>query len=215
MENQHPDIDKPIQTLKCCCCGGYTKGRQFHNQDTGFGLGFCCLRFVKSRCEDVERTYGVLGIHYMDPSSAEPMKILDAFNLAATLHAGITDKAGRPYIEHLARVFLRVIEAGGSRDQQVAALLHDAIEDGLITNEGLIQAGVPEIAIELINALTKKDGQSYLEYIAGVKSVPAAVLVKHCDLADNSDEDRLSRLSANEASRLREKYRQALAALIA
>lgn len=161
MENQHPDIDKPIQTLKCCCCGGYTKGRQFHNQDTGFGLGFCCLQFVQSRCEDVERTYGVLGIHYMDPSSAEPMKILDAFNLAATLHAGITDKAGRPYIEHLGRVFLRVIDAGGSRDQQVAALLHDAIEDGLITNEGLIQAGVPEIAIELINALTKKDGQSY------------------------------------------------------
>lgn len=39
----HPDTAKPIKTLRCCCCGGYSEGRQFHNQDTGYGLGACCV----------------------------------------------------------------------------------------------------------------------------------------------------------------------------
>ena len=61
---RHPDADKPIRTLLCCCCGGYTKGRQFYNQDTGHGLGDCCVDFVTPRTEDMERTYGVPGVHY-------------------------------------------------------------------------------------------------------------------------------------------------------
>jgi len=35
----HPDIVKPVRRLVCCCCGGSITGRQFHNQDTGHGLG--------------------------------------------------------------------------------------------------------------------------------------------------------------------------------
>lgn len=50
--------------LICCCCGGITMGRQFHNQDRGYGLGSCCVDFVKPREEDMERTYGIEGIHY-------------------------------------------------------------------------------------------------------------------------------------------------------
>ena len=61
---RHPDADKPVRTLQCCCCGGYTKGRQFYNQDTGHGLGDCCVDFVTPRTEDMERTYGVPGVHY-------------------------------------------------------------------------------------------------------------------------------------------------------
>ena len=64
----HPDTAKPIETLRCCCCGGYTEGRQFHNQDTGYGLGACCHDYVKPRVEDMERTYGIHGVHYkLDP----------------------------------------------------------------------------------------------------------------------------------------------------
>ena len=65
----HPDLKKPVVTLKCCCCGGATLGRQFHNQDTGFGLGACCVDFVKPRTEDMARTYGAEGIHFnVDPA---------------------------------------------------------------------------------------------------------------------------------------------------
>lgn len=62
------ELKKPVQRLVCTCCGGETEGRQFHNQDTGFGLGSCCVEFVKPRTEDMARTYGVEGVHYkLDP----------------------------------------------------------------------------------------------------------------------------------------------------
>lgn len=44
----------------------------------------------------------------------KPLNILQGYQLAASLHSGQKDKSGRPYIEHLSRVFLRVVEAGGT-----------------------------------------------------------------------------------------------------
>lgn len=54
----------PVKHMRCCCCGGAFEGRQFHNQDTGYGLGDCCVEYVAKRTEDVERTYGRPGTHY-------------------------------------------------------------------------------------------------------------------------------------------------------
>lgn len=71
-QHQHADVTRPVRTLLCCCCGSYTKGRQFHNQDTGFGLGTCCVDFVKARVPDMERTYGVEGVHYFAPKPPAP-----------------------------------------------------------------------------------------------------------------------------------------------
>lgn len=143
------------------------------------------------------------------------MKILDAYKLAAKLHAGQVDKAGRRYIEHLSRVFLRVYELGGDRDQQIAALLHDSVEDGKATADGLLEAGVPHAAVGLVLVLTKDERQSYADYVRGVKAHEKAVLVKRCDLEDNSDPDRLAELSDDVANRLRLKYEQARALLAA
>ena len=143
------------------------------------------------------------------------MKILEAFKLAATLTAGQVDKAGRPYIEHLTRVFLRVCEAGGDRIQQIAALLHDAIEDGRASTDDLLKAGVPREAVRLVLILTKETGQTYASYVLGVKAHEPAILVKLCDLADNSDPERLALLDAATADRLRTKYDQARALLVA
>lgn len=53
-----------------------------------------------------------------------------AFALANQLHAGQTRKRSTiPYIAHLLGVTALVIEDGGSEDEAVAALLHDAAED--------------------------------------------------------------------------------------
>lgn len=60
----HPDLKNPVRSLRCCCCGSYFEGRQFHNQDLGFGLGDCCVAFVQPRTEDMERTYGLPRVHY-------------------------------------------------------------------------------------------------------------------------------------------------------
>jgi GTP pyrophosphokinase len=53
-----------------------------------------------------------------------------ALAFANRLHAGQTRKqTDIPYISHLIGVAGIVLEYGGSRDQAIAALLHDAIED--------------------------------------------------------------------------------------
>jgi len=52
--------------LTCCCCGELTRGRQWWNHDNGFGIcGKCIKRIeVEEPWENLERCYGVEGIHY-------------------------------------------------------------------------------------------------------------------------------------------------------
>ncbi|PTT80845.1 hypothetical protein DBR42_18880 [Pelomonas sp. HMWF004] len=50
--------------LRCACCGAWTFGRQWPNQDTGYGLCRECVDFCATRTEDMARTYGARGIHY-------------------------------------------------------------------------------------------------------------------------------------------------------
>lgn len=57
---------KPIKTLNCSCCGQYTQGRQWWNQDTGYGLCESCAGII-SKSEDpesMESCYGRKGEHY-------------------------------------------------------------------------------------------------------------------------------------------------------
>jgi (p)ppGpp synthase/HD superfamily hydrolase len=53
-----------------------------------------------------------------------------ALNFARVLHASQRRKSnGAPYLSHLLEVSGLVLEYGGSEEQAIAALLHDAIED--------------------------------------------------------------------------------------
>jgi (p)ppGpp synthase/HD superfamily hydrolase len=53
-----------------------------------------------------------------------------AFNLAAELHATQLRKGTSiPYLSHLMGVASLVLEHGGTEDEAIAALLHDAVED--------------------------------------------------------------------------------------
>lgn len=54
----------------------------------------------------------------------------EALLFAARRHAGHTRKGTEiPYIAHLMSVCALVVEAGGSEDEAIGALLHDAVED--------------------------------------------------------------------------------------
>ena len=54
----------------------------------------------------------------------------DAFLFASDLHRGQSRKTtGVPYLTHLMAVAALVIEHGGSEEEGIAALLHDALED--------------------------------------------------------------------------------------
>ena len=137
------------------------------------------------------------------------MEILRAYKIACQLHAGQTDKAGRPYIEHLTRVMLRVQMDGGDRFQQIAALLHDAIEDEKTTADELLALGVPAEAVVLVKALTKRKDQTYEDYLRGLSGLYRVVAVKMADLDDNSDPERLELLPELLRMRLEAKYAQA------
>jgi len=56
---------KPREMI-CCCCGSYTKGRQWWNRDKGFGLCSKCADWIAERetPEEMARNYGQRGEHY-------------------------------------------------------------------------------------------------------------------------------------------------------
>jgi (p)ppGpp synthase/HD superfamily hydrolase len=83
----------------------------------------------------------------------------DALIFTARLHAGQTRKGtGIPYIAHLLAVASIVLEQGGSEDEAIAALLHDAIEDqgGSPTRE-LIRQRYGENVVEIVDGCTDSD----------------------------------------------------------
>jgi GTP pyrophosphokinase len=60
-------------------------------------------------------------------------RLSDALALAIDLHAGQVRKGTEiPYVAHLLAVAAIVLEHGGSEEEAIAALLHDAIEDAKI-----------------------------------------------------------------------------------
>lgn len=55
--------------LVCCCCGAATRGRQWWNRDTGFGICDRCAT-EQAEHEEPERMrslYGEAGVHYRLP----------------------------------------------------------------------------------------------------------------------------------------------------
>lgn len=126
--------------------------------------------------------------------------------LARRAHAGQTDKAGRPYAEHLQAVAEGVRARGGSDEQIAAAWLHDAIEDGALPETWLAEAELPRPVKDMVLALTKRPGEDLADYTARVLAVPGALLVKEADLAHNADPDRLAVLDEPTRARLTAKY---------
>lgn len=57
---------KRPKRMTCTCCGQTYKGRQWWNQDTGYGLGDCCVKFCNVDPAGGENScYGVPGIHFL------------------------------------------------------------------------------------------------------------------------------------------------------
>jgi len=65
-------IVSPVVRLTCCCCGAATRGRQWWNRDTGFGLCPECIALCSQRetPESFQRLYGDEGVHYFRSGNA-------------------------------------------------------------------------------------------------------------------------------------------------
>jgi (p)ppGpp synthase/HD superfamily hydrolase len=128
-----------------------------------------------------------------------------AKDLAHRAHAGQVDKAGRPYIEHVARVAAAVSD---NPKAEAVAWLHDVLEDCPAFEEEFWR-NHPAWLIEAVDKLTRWPWMSQSYYYLGVRSNPLALRVKLADIADNADEERLALLDEKTAARLRRKYAKA------
>ena len=128
-----------------------------------------------------------------------------AIAIAAMAHEGQVDKAGMSYVLHPLRMMLSV----DTPEARIAAVLHDVVEDTEVTLEQLRAERFPDAVIEVVEALTKRDGEDYEAFIRRVAPNSIARKVKLADLRDNSDLSRIAAPTERDRQRI-EKYRRAI-----
>ncbi|WP_405826311.1 HD domain-containing protein [Streptomyces sp. NBC_01390] len=126
--------------------------------------------------------------------------------MARAAHAAQTDKAGRPYAEHLQAVAEGVRARGGDDEQIAAAWLHDAVEDDVLPERDLEEAALTRRTKDIVLAVTKRAGEAPEEYARRILDTSGALLVKEADLAHNADPARLAVLDDPTRARLARKY---------
>jgi (p)ppGpp synthase/HD superfamily hydrolase len=111
-----------------------------------------------------------------------------ALDIAVKAHEGQLDKGGHPYIAHPLAVASKV----EGKNEKIAALLHDVVEDSEITlNE--LQKEFPEDIVTAVDLLTKKQIPDFSQqtYLEKIKANAIARCVKLADLEHNMDISRI------------------------
>lgn len=101
-------------------------------------------------------------------------QLADALAFAIDAHGPQTRKGTDvPYAAHLLAVTALVLEMGGTQDEAIAAVLHDAVEDGRfadVREQITTRFGAP--VLELVEAVSEERGEwehrkrAYLEHLA-------------------------------------------------
>lgn len=130
-----------------------------------------------------------------------------AISIAAEAHPGQKDKAGAPYIFHPLRMMLSL----STPDEQIVAVLHDVVEDrgDAWTFDRLHAEGFSEAVLAGVDALTKRQGEDYEEFVRRAASNPLGRRVKLADLRDNCDLSRIATPTDRDQERIA-KYRRAI-----
>ena len=115
-----------------------------------------------------------------------------AIVLATEAHILQKDLNGEMYIFHPLRVMLR----GKTYEERIVGVLHDVVEDTVLTLEYLDNDFPPTI-MKALDAITHKyrnlgykTDESNVDYLTRVCQNPLAKIVKGYDLDDNSDPNR-------------------------
>lgn len=133
------------------------------------------------------------------------MLVSKAKQFAKQIHAHQRDKAGQPYFNHLA--FVAGLLANENEDVVATAWLHDSVEDTETSLRDISMMFGCVIA-DSVNAITKRKGENYQDYLLRVKSNDIARKVKIADLTHNMDLSRLTNITEKDIAR-QHKYRQA------
>src|SRR5215207_4362339 len=128
----------------------------------------------------------------------------DAIELALKAHRGQVDRGGQPYILHPLRIMTKL----DTDTERIIAVLHDVVEDTDFTLDDLRKMGYPDVIVDAVNALSRREGESYEAFIQRIKPNPLAVRVKLQDLLDNMDLRRWALLQVCDLERL-QRYQNA------
>lgn len=127
-----------------------------------------------------------------------------AYLIACDAHFGQCDKAGQPYILHP----LAVADQFDDERLAAAALLHDVLEDSLEwTTARLYGHGIPPDIVRLVQTLTRREDETYFDYIRRIKPDPDATAIKTADLRHNL---RRSETFTADLESLRKRYEKAI-----
>lgn len=93
-------------------------------------------------------------------------RFVEALQFAAESHRFQVRKTGEvPYIAHLMAVSSLVLEAGGSEDEAIAALLHDYVEDINISGLKTVYDKYGYDVHYMVNALSADGHAQYIEHV--------------------------------------------------
>jgi (p)ppGpp synthase/HD superfamily hydrolase len=118
-----------------------------------------------------------------EPKGLESVNHLaHAIQVAQTAHEGQADKTGRSYFEHCRRVASSVTDD----IEKTVAYLHDVVEKGKgWTLDRLREEGFPPDVISAVDAMTRRDGEEWEDFVRRAASNAVAKPVKRADLNDN------------------------------
>lgn len=125
--------------------------------------------------------------------------LASAFHIAYHAHRGQKRWDGSPYIDHP----IAVAQSLKDVDAQIVALLHDVVEDTDITLDDLSSFG--DEVVDAVNAITKRDGERYVDYLNRVAANGLATEVKIADITHNLN-DNPGKMSKS----MRDKYELAI-----
>jgi (p)ppGpp synthase/HD superfamily hydrolase len=128
----------------------------------------------------------------------------NAIVLTAQKHAGQKDKSGKPYILHPLRVMLSM----ETEEERIVAILHDILEDTDVTVSDLLKRGFSEEVVEAIRSVTRRENESYMDFIRRANENEIGRKVKIADLKDNMNWDRIQQPTDDDLKRM-QKYQKA------
>lgn len=130
----------------------------------------------------------------------------EALQIAVEAHRGQVNKfkSDEPYIFHPLHVMFQF----QSPEYQIVAVLHDVLEDCPNYYLSDFTTRFPQVIVEALDAITRRDKETYMDYIGRVKENKIARRVKIADINHNID-----RLPSDQEE-LRERYDKALSKLM-
>jgi len=133
-----------------------------------------------------------------------------ALLVAVQVHSGQVDKYNQPYILHPLRVMLRL----NTEIERIVGVLHDVVEDSDLSLDDIRDMGYAEDIVVALDGVTRRENETYDEFVTRSAAHPVSRRVKLADLEDNMDLRRLSvDITDKDVERLK-RYRRAWEELI-